>query len=202
MALIIGNDSDNRLRGTSLADTIRGRNGNDILEGFDGADTLLGGKNDDILFGGLGSDILSGDGELSATNQPEKGNDFLIGGTGRDTLIAWGDDILVGGGSNQYNAQLINDLKNDPFSTTITKDRQIDTFIAINKDAIDYTLTIADYEVGIDRIDLRGFGITSAKNFEEIQDKGNWFEAITPEINGAQLVLRINADPASLTYII
>ncbi|AFY43088.1 calcium-binding protein [Nostoc sp. PCC 7107] len=202
MALIVGNDSDNRLRGTSGSDTVRGRNGNDILEGFGGADTLLGGKNDDLLFGGLGSDILSGDGETTATNQPEKGNDVLIGGSGTDTLIAWGDDILVGGGSNQYDSQLISNLKNDPFSTRITADRQADRFIAINKDAIDYTLTIVDYEVGIDRIDLRGFGIRNARNFEEIQDKGGWFEAITPEVNGAQLVLRINVNPTSLTYIL
>lgn len=202
MALIVGNDADNRLRGTSNLDTIRGRNGNDILEGFGGADTLLGGKNDDLLFGGLGSDILSGDGDTTATNQPEKGNDVLIGGAGNDTLIAWGDDILVGGGSNQYDPRLISNLKNDPFRTPITADRQTDTFVAINKDAIDYTLTIVDYEVGIDRIDLRGFGIRNASSFEEIQDKGGWFEAITPEVNGAQLVLRINTNPTSLTYTI
>lgn len=202
MALIVGNDSDNRLRGTSNSDTIRGINGNDILEGLGGADRLLGGKDDDQLFGGFGADILSGDGNTSTTDQPDKGNDILIGGAGTDTLIAWGDDILVGGGSNQYNADLITNLQNDPFSTVIAPDGQRDTFIAINKDAISYSLTIADYEIGIDQIDLRSFGITSASNFEEIQDKGNWFEAYTNEVNGAQLVLRINADPTSLTYIV
>jgi RTX calcium-binding nonapeptide repeat (4 copies) len=140
MASIVGNDSDNLLRGTSSSDTIRGRNGNDILEGFGGNETLLGGKNDDYLFGGLGSDILSGDGNTSANNQPEKGNDILIGGVDTDILIAWGDDILVGGGSNQYNAQLITNLQNDPFSTPIAADKQMDTFVATNKDAIDYNL--------------------------------------------------------------
>ncbi|MBW4666367.1 MAG: calcium-binding protein [Cyanomargarita calcarea GSE-NOS-MK-12-04C] len=201
MALIIGNDSDNRFRGTSGSDTIRGRDGNDILEGLEDNDTLLGGKNDDYLFGGLGSDILSGDGDTSALNQLEKGNDVLVGGAGTDTLIAWGDDILVGGGSNQYNDQLINNLQNDPFSTAITGDKQMDTFVAVNKDAIGYTLTIADYEVGIDRIDLSGFGVFGIGDFAEIQDKGNFFEAKTFEINGAELVLRINADPSSLNYI-
>jgi Ca2+-binding RTX toxin-like protein len=175
MAFITGNDSDNRLRGTSASDTIRGKGGNDILEGFGGADTLLGGKNDD---------------------------DILVGGSGTDTLIAWGDDILVGGGANQYDDSLLNNLKNDPFQTRIAGDRQRDTFIAINKDELDYTLTIADYEVNIDRIDLRGFGVRSASHFEEIQNKGNWFEAITREVNGGQLVLRINADPTSLNYVI
>jgi Ca2+-binding RTX toxin-like protein len=198
--LIIGSDSDNRLRGTSSSDTIRGRNGNDILEGLGANDTLLGGKDDDYLFGGLGVDILSGDGDTSANNQPEKGNDILVGGTSADTLIAWGDDILVGGGANQYNAQLITNLQNDPFSTPITGDNQTDIFVAVNKDAIGYTLTIADYEVGIDQIDLRGFGVFGVADFIEIQDKGSFFEAKTPKINDAELVVRINVDPASLTY--
>jgi Ca2+-binding RTX toxin-like protein len=202
MALIVGNDSDNRLRGTSSSDTIRGIDGNDILEGLGGNDTLLGGKSDDYLFGGVGSDILSGDGNTSANNQPEKGNDILIGGSGADRLIAWGDDILVGGGSNQYNAQLITNLQNDPFNTPITPDNQMDTFVALNKDGVGYTLTIADYEVGIDKIDLRGFGVFGVGNFQEIQDKGNFFEAKTFEVNGGELVLRINVDPTSLTYIV
>lgn len=201
MVFIIGNDGDNRLRGTNRANVIRGRDGNDTLEGLAGNDQLLGGKNDDNLFGGLGADVLSGDGETVPYAQQEKGDDVLIGGSGGDTLIAWGDDILVGGGSNQYNPRLLSSLKNNPFSTAIVRDRTPDRFIAINRGEVDYTLTIADYEVGIDRIDLRGFGVRSASQFEEIQDKGGWFEAITPEVNGAQLVLRINANPVRLTYI-
>ena len=201
MVFIIGNDSDNRLRGTNQANTIRGRDGNDTLEGLGGNDRLLGGKNDDNLFGGLGADVLSGDGEAVPYDQPEKGNDVLIGGSGSDILIAWGDDILVGGGSNQYNPRLISNLKNNPFIPAIAGDRTPDRFIAINKGEVDYTLTIADYEIGIDRIDLRGFGVRNASQFEEIQNKGGWFEAITPEVKGAQLVLRINVNPARLTYI-
>ncbi|AFZ04334.1 calcium-binding protein [Calothrix sp. PCC 6303] len=201
MVLTIGNDSDNFLRGTLDSDTIQGRDGNDILQGFNGNDTLLGGKNDDYLFGGLGSDVLSGDGFTSADNQLEKGNDILVGGAGTDRLLAWGDDILVGGGSNQYDDQLINNLQNDPFSTAITGDNETDTFVAVNKDAIGYTLTIADYEVGVDNIDLSSFGVFGVGDFAEIQDKGNFFEAKTFKTDGAELVLRINADLASLDYI-
>lgn len=201
MATINGNDADNRLRGKSSKDTIRGKQGNDIIEGLNGNDLLLGGKDDDQIFGGVGKDTLSGDGESSATSQPEKGNDVLIGGSGGDTIYAWGDDTLVGGGTNSYNSRLVSDLGNDPFSTKITLDKARDTFIVVNKDEIDYTLTVADYEVGIDRINLRGFGIRRASQFEEIQDKGDWFEAKTPEFNGAQLVLRINVDPNLLSYL-
>lgn len=200
MTLIVGNDNDNRLRGTSDSDTLRGRDGNDTLEGLGGDDTLLGSKGDDKLFGGVGADILSGDGDTSADNQIEKGNDILVGGSATDTLIAWGDDILVGGGSNQLSAQLINNLQNDPFGTSITRDNQTDTFVAINKDGLSYTLTIADYEVGVDKIDLSAFGVFDVSDFADIQDKGNFFEAKTFQVNGAELLLRINVDPTSLTY--
>lgn len=202
MVLKVGNDADNRLKGTASADNLQGKNGNDSLEGLGGGDKLLGGKNDDLMFGGTGADILSGDGDTKPYSQPEKGNDVMVGGAGADTLIAWGDDILVGAGPNKYSAQLITNLKNDPFSTAIVADQTPDRFIAVNKDAIDYTLTIADYEIGIDKIDLTGFGVTTANHFEEIQNKGGWFEAITPEVNGAQLVLRINANPTQLSYIV
>lgn len=201
MVLRVGNDSDNRLRGTVEADTLRGRDGNDTLEGLEGLDLLLGGKNDDQLFGGGGADILSGDGDFTATDNLEKGNDILIGGNSTDTLIAWGDDILVGAGPNQYNAQLITDLQNDPFDTLIVPDGEIDTFIATNKDEIGYTLTVVDYEVGIDLLDLSAFGVSSASDFVEVQDKGNFFELKTPKINNAEIVLRINVDPTLITYI-
>lgn len=201
MANIVGNDSDNLLRGTNTRDTLRGVGGNDILEGLNGADTLLGGKDNDQLFGGIGSDVLSGDGETSPTNLIDKGDDFLIGGSGSDTLIAWGDDVLVGGGPNTLNANFITDLGNDPFATPVQLDGNRDTFVAINQDALSYTLTIVDYEVGIDRIDLSDFGVLGASDFVEIQDKGDFFEAKSSDATGATLTLRINADPALLTYL-
>lgn len=213
MTQILGNDSDNFLRGsltTARNETIKGFAGNDILEGIAGNDTLLGGKDDDDLFGGVGNDLLSGDGDSITRNSngtytlnsnADKGNDFLIGGRGTDVLVAWGDDTLVGGGTDRYNAQLLTNLGNDPFTTSITRDQQRDTFVAINKDSVDYTLTIADYEVGIDRLDLRAFGVRSASNFIEIQDKGSFFELKTPTVNEAELVLRINVDPSTITYI-
>ncbi|NJL61479.1 MAG: calcium-binding protein [Methylacidiphilales bacterium] len=201
MAIFNGNDSDNNFTGTATADTMRGRNGNDILDGRGGNDTILGGKDDDQIFGGAGADRLSGDGKESLFDNPEMGSDILVGGRGTDILYAWGDDILVGGGSNQYDAQLITDLQNDPFATAIVPDGQADTFVAMNKNGAGYTLTIADFEVGIDKIDLRSFGVTDALGFTEIQDKGSYFEAKTAEFGGAELVLRINVDPNSLTYV-
>lgn len=198
---LTGNDSDNAIRGNNQAERIRGRGGNDILEGLGGNDQLLGGKNDDHLFGGIGNDTLSGDDDLTLNNGSEKGDDILIGGSGADRLIGWGDDILVGSGPNRYDANFINQLKNDPFETPILGDRQRDTFVAVNRQGISSTLTIAGYEQRIDQIDLRAFGISSASGFSEIQDKVGWFEAIAPEFNGASLVLRIDVNPTLLTYV-
>lgn len=210
MTTILGNDSDNNLIGTSGSNIIRARGGNDSLQGLDGNDTMLGGKNDDHLFGGRGSDVLSGDGEtigFSASGTPfldraaEKGDDALIGGSGTDILVGFGDDILVGSGPNTYNSQLLTDLENTPFSTFVPRDGVRDTFIALNKDKVDYTLTVIDFERNIDQIDLRAFGVRRAGNFQEIQDKGDFFEAKTPVVNEAELVLRININPTLLTYV-
>ncbi|MFN5513414.1 MAG: hypothetical protein ACK5CA_01320 [Cyanobacteriota bacterium] len=126
---------------------------------------------------------------------------MLVGGSGQDTLYGWGNDILVGGSNNAFSAALITRLNNDPFAPPLAGDGARDTFIAVNKQGLGYTLTVTDYEVGIDRIDLRAFGVTSAAQFVEIQDKGGWFEAKTPVVGSAELVLRINADPNQLTYI-
>ena len=213
MTQILGNASDNILIGNltvATNETIKGFAGNDRLEGIGGNDTLLGGKDDDYLFGGVGNDLLSGDGDsiirnsngtYSLNSNADKGNDILIGGRGADVLVAWGDDTLVGGGTNRFNSQLITDLGNDPSATSILRDQQRDTFVAINKDQVGYTLTIADYEIGIDRLDLRAFGVRSVNDFLEIQDKGSYFELKTPIVNSAELVLRINANPFNVTYI-
>lgn len=142
-----GNDSDNTFTGNRLNRRenaiLKGRGGNDNLSGFDGNDLLLGGKNDDNLFGGLGNDILSGDDDLNLGDGSEKGDDILVGGSGADVLYGFGDDILVGSGPNNYNANFLTNLKNDPFAMPIAGDGQRDTFVAVNKPGVGYTLTIA-----------------------------------------------------------
>jgi Ca2+-binding RTX toxin-like protein len=201
-----GNDSDNTLRGNPLnrnEDAIlKGRGGNDSITGFNGNDLLLGGKNDDNIFGGLGNDVLSGDDDLNLGDSSESGNDILVGGSGADVLYGFGDDILVGSGPNNYNANFLTNLKNDPFAMPIAGDGFQDTFVAVNKPGVGYALTITGYEQGIDLVDFRSFGITSSSQFSEIQDKGGWFEAKAPEFNGSSLVLRINTDPTALTYVV
>jgi hypothetical protein len=77
--LVVGGDGDDRMTGSTDADTFRGDAGRDFLRG---------GAGDDALDGGPGNDILEG----------EEAADSLAGGPGRDTLDSGpGTDIVSGG---------------------------------------------------------------------------------------------------------
>lgn len=57
MATINGNNANNVLVGTNLADTINGLAGNDVLVGLAGNDLLNGGAGADTMSGGAGNDL-------------------------------------------------------------------------------------------------------------------------------------------------
>jgi Ca2+-binding RTX toxin-like protein len=56
MAIINGNNLNNVLLGTAVADTINGLGGADLLQGFGGNDLLNGGTGADVMLGGIGND--------------------------------------------------------------------------------------------------------------------------------------------------
>ena len=86
-----GNDADNRIVGTMIANQLRGYAGDDRLEGLGGDDLLAGGLGNDVLIGGDGADRLEGG----------RGDDRLEGGEGDDLLYGGsGNDHLIGGGGN------------------------------------------------------------------------------------------------------
>jgi Ca2+-binding RTX toxin-like protein len=58
-ATLIGNDSNNLVNGTALADLMSGLGGNDVISGFGGNDTISGGYGSDYLTGGAGNDIFA-----------------------------------------------------------------------------------------------------------------------------------------------
>ncbi|MEM9199752.1 MAG: calcium-binding protein [Pseudomonadota bacterium] len=111
MAIIRGNDLNNALGGTDVADTILGFDGDDVLTGQAANDALFGGFGDDSLLGGDGNDRLfgdAGDDDIFGGNGSDQlfagrsvGSDFLFGGNGADTLMASeGFDFLDGGQGN------------------------------------------------------------------------------------------------------
>src|SRR3546814_19490989 len=59
MAIIVGDETDNTLVGTSDADQISGLGGNDSLSGDAGDDLLEGGDGADSLDGGSGTDTAN-----------------------------------------------------------------------------------------------------------------------------------------------
>jgi Ca2+-binding RTX toxin-like protein len=108
----------------------------DIQFGNPESETLSGGDRGDLIYGYGGDDALSG----------ELGNDILFGFSGNDTLLgSLGDDILYGGlGSDS----LVGDDDSDSGSR--------DVFAIANEEGTD---TIADFQIGIDKIGLLG-GLT------------------------------------------
>jgi serralysin len=78
---LIGNNSNNVLKGGGGADDLFGNGGDDKLKGKDGEDSLKGGAGNDKLRGGNDDDILNGG----------AGNDKLVGGGGYDRFdFSWG----------------------------------------------------------------------------------------------------------------
>jgi len=99
------------------------------------ANVVAAGDGDDVLVSSGGGDILDGD----------DGNDVLLGGAGEDILIgAGGTDIATGGaGSDIFSF----DIGDAPASSGVTAE------------------FITDFESGIDKIELSGFGELSFDTF-------------------------------------
>jgi glycerophosphoryl diester phosphodiesterase len=166
-----------RRLGLNANNEIAGLGGNDIIYGGDGDDVLRGDRNsrdaqvgeaggNDIIYGGAGNDRIGG----------KSGNDTLLGEAGNDRI--WGDDgddLLWGG------------LGND----TLTGDNQSggrgsDTFVLAVGEGTD---TIADFQVGIDKIGLFG-----AISFSGLTRTGN-----SIAFNGETLATLTGVDTAGLT---
>ena len=208
--LFSGTDGDDVLQGDRNGpngfndDLIYARSGDDIVDGGKGNDRIFGGEGQDALSGGQGDDLLVGDADLAGVIlDPSVKDDYLIGGEGKDQLYMLGNDFAVGGGPNSFNANFIELLNDEPFDLTEAQkaefnlsDGQQDTFVFVNN-GDGYTATIVGYE-SIDELNLSAFGVTSAGDFVESQEKdgGLWWEYTTD----AEVVLRIDAAPDQLNF--
>ncbi|MGJ3247435.1 MAG: calcium-binding protein [Elainellaceae cyanobacterium] len=106
---LVGDRTDNIIRGSAGDDTIAGLGGDDTLLGLGGNDVLRGGGGEDVLRGGSGDDVLRGGGRSDRLRggggedvlRGGGGEDDLRGGIGNDRLIGGGrDDVLVGNGGD------------------------------------------------------------------------------------------------------
>ncbi len=120
--------------------------GENDLDGAAGNDLLVGGFQDDTLEGGAGNDALVGDLEGAIFG----GDDLLIGGTG--------DDMLKGG----KGADIFGFSTND--GDDIIADFGLNFTDVGSDNGFKTTPTGADFEVGIDKIQLTGFSTVNDGN--------------------------------------
>ena len=165
-----------RVRGSKFDDQLTGDDARNTLIGRDGDDTLNGGANNDVLRGEAGADIIDGGsgndlldyinsdaavsislaagsasgghatGDTFVQIESVRGSQFddqLIGNDAANTLIGGGGgDVLTGGGGND----------------ALGGGDGIDVFVyAAQSFGMD---TIVDFANDLDKIDLRGSGLT------------------------------------------
>lgn len=130
---IVGNSSNNSLKGGKGADTINGDFGKDTILGGAGNDKIYGGNDNDLLKGEVGNDTIYGD----------SGNDTLYGGEGTDKLYG-----------NAGNDKILGDAENDSLyggsgNDTLTGGTGNDVFVYESGNDI-----ITDYTAGQDKIKI------------------------------------------------
>ncbi len=177
-----GGAGDDKLTGGLMGDDLRGGAGNDNIQGGAGDDSIRDALGADVLDGGADNDqvIL-----FSGTNGAYggAGNDFIIGGVQSDVLIGdAGNDIIRGDvGSGAFGGKDIIDggADNDIMMGGVGADVFIfganDGSDVIAKfDVADVAFDVtngysvnpsgADFEVGIDHLQLEGFSAVNTTN--------------------------------------
>jgi len=140
----------NTVDGGQDNDVIVGGSGQTDAVGGSGNDILIGGKGDDVLDGSSGNDTIRGDTQSSFFHGDDvmtagQGTDFLEGGGGQDTFV-----FRPGDGTNTIAELNIS-------GTNVGSTSAVD----------------ADFESGIDLIDLRAFGYNStAEALSKVTDTG------------------------------
>jgi len=211
---LYGDGGADTLEGGTQDDMLYGGDGNDRLEGDGGNDTLDGGSGADILDGGDGTDTVtyenaysgvalslvsggtSGDAEGDIYDRIEQvigtsfddtilgtnGNDILDGGDGGADYIdgGAGNDIIMAGQNGKYRPDAVTD--------TLYGGSGSDTFV-FNPLYRAAQAIISDFEVGVDHIDLSGYGLTA----DSIST--NYIDIVSSSI-GTSILVRSPDDPS------
>lgn len=204
---------DDTLLGGDGADTLRGGSGEDVINGGEGNDRLFDAFGDTTIEGGEGNDVgvaFEGDSVFTdngatvpASNEI---NDFYCGGIGSDRFDAGaGNDILIGDvgsvyyfGNDTMDGGAGNDLLQGAngadvfiFETNDGNDTiaRVDIYdIDFDDPITDVTLLGADFQSGIDKVQLDGFSTISTA--------GQALAAVT-DVNGTAV---FDAEGTSITF--
>lgn len=166
--------------------TLKGKAGHDKIMAFRGVNELDGGADNDFLIGGIkgdtlkggdGNDVLIGDGSAVRGGSDKliggKGNDGLMGGQGADVFVFKtndGDDFIASYLTNYVQTQ------GDGYYVRESNAAILNGF----------QYRSADFEIGIDKIELQGFSGVNAGNvmdFIKDGDRGAVFNAEGTEIS-------------------
>ena len=166
-----GNQFSNTMTGNSAANTLTGLGGADRLDGKGGADTMVGGKGNEIYYvddagdvvtelANEGVDLVRSTLAIDLTSILNVENATVTSAADVDIEGSDADNVLTGGnGSNEIDGGAGNDTIRGNFgSDTLIGGTGADTFvwIGINESRLSAPDLVADFESGIDKLDLRG----------------------------------------------
>jgi serralysin len=163
------------LAGTAGPDVLVGADAGDRLRGLAGDDMLSGLGARDVISGGFGADvILGGDGA-----------DFLMGGPGDDRIEGGpGADVISGGSGNDR-------IDGGPGNDTLRGGPGADVFVFRPGSGVD---RIADFEPGLDRIELPG------QSWEAVRSGlADGAGGTVLDLGGGDLLLLTGIDPLALS---
>jgi len=146
--------------------------------------TLAGSEESDRIFAGVGSLVDAAGGNDELFNTESQGGNLLIGGLGSDDFyLNAADDVVIGG-------RLISDASGPRFSISYPNaaiiDQAKDKFFILSDPATgNSTLSIADYELGIDQAFIDGNSVSE-----------NWQQAKADLLKAGVV---INAAPVATT---
>lgn len=134
----VDGDGESIVDDSGVEDLVYGNDGNDIITLYAGDDEAHGGNGNDTIYGSKGNNLIYGEAGNDTLNTGKHGS-TLDGGLGDDLLEA----VLINGGDH-----------------TLTGGSGSDVFSFIsNRSDKTSTMTVTDFETGIDRIEIDGLDI-------------------------------------------
>ena len=155
-----GTSGNDTIVPTSLQTIFTG-GGDDLVDGTvgKGDNRIYGGDGNDELLAGLRDRLFGENGDDTLDASQGKGGNRLYGGAGNDTLYAGTNDFLSGGDGNDT-------LYAGKGGNTLYGGAGADRFYLAYNGAPTSTNTVADFEVGIDKLLI--LGIAGVSDFSKV----------------------------------